>query len=109
MRFIKIVHFLAKASYRIAGIAVGMGIVDAEEDFLHGDVVVDEAFEADQLGYEEAHLVLIFCRCQKEQDRVQVALFRDDAISPKVRRQNIGMDSEIFIFARFGIDAGCRK
>ena len=43
-----------------------MGIVDAEEDFLHGDVVIDETFKADQLRHEEAHLILIFGRCQKE-------------------------------------------
>ena len=63
-RFIEIVHFLAKLANRIAGIAVRMRVVHAEEDFLHGDVMVNEAFEADQLGYEEAHLILVFSRCQ---------------------------------------------
>ena len=70
MGFIKIMHFLTKPAYRITGIAVGMGIVDAEEDFLHGNVVIDEAFKADQLGYEKTHFILIFCRRQEEQNRI---------------------------------------
>lgn len=47
-----------------------MGVVDTEEDFLHGNVVIDEAFKADQLGDEEAHLILIFCRRQEEQNGI---------------------------------------
>ena len=61
---IEIVHFLAKLADCIAGIAVRMRVVDAEKDFLHGYIVIDEAFEADQLGHEKAHLILIFSRCQ---------------------------------------------
>ena len=61
-------HFLAKLADCIACIAVRMRVVHAEEDFLHGDVMVNEAFEADQLGYEEAHLILVFSRCQQEKN-----------------------------------------
>ena len=63
-RFIEIVHFLAKLANRIAGIAVRMRVVDAEEDFLHGYIVIDEAFKSNQLGHEKAHLIFIFSRCQ---------------------------------------------
>ena len=67
---IEIVHFLAKLADCIACIAVRMRVVDAEKDFLHGYIVIDEAFKSNQLGHEKTHLILIFCRRQEEENRV---------------------------------------
>lgn len=80
---IEIVHFLAKLADRIACIAVRMRVVDAEKDFLHGYIVIDEAFKPNQLRDEKAHLILIFSRCQEEEDGVQVAF---SGMTPLPRR-----------------------
>ena len=105
-RLVEIVHFLAELLDRVAGVACRMGVVHAQEDFLHGHVVVDKPFESDELRRQEAELIPVFRRRQQEQDGIQVALFRNDAVAPQVRRQDISVDAEVFILARLGVDAG---
>ena len=107
--FKEVVHFLTKLPQRISRIAAGVFIIYAQQDFLHRNIIIHEPFEADKLARKKAEFILVFCRCQQKQDGVEIAFFRNDTISPQIRSQNISMNTEVFIFSRFGIDSRRRQ
>ena len=103
--FVEIMHFLAQTADGVSSVFFFVCVVNGREYFRHRSIFVDELFEADEFRYEVIHLGRAFCRSHQEEDVVQVAFFRNDAVFTQVVCENVARDTEFFIAAIFYVDA----
>ena len=98
-------HLLAELADRVALVALLVGVVELGEHFGERRVIVDEALEAGDLRDEVRHLGMVLGGRHQEEDRVEVALFGDDAVLAKEARENGSGNAEVGVLARRGVDA----
>ena len=96
---------LAKLPDRIILIAFLILLINIGQHDLHRHILVDILFKSHQLRDEMIQLGLCLRRCHEEENVIQVAFFRNDAVSSEILRQNDTGDAEVFILACLHRDA----
>src|SRR4051812_30891621 len=99
------VHLVAHLADGVARIAGRILDADGRQHLGQRRVPVPEVLELDQLREQRIHLALVFGRRHEEQDAVEVAFLRNDALFAQVVGQHRGWHTEVEILAGLAIDA----
>ena len=102
-------HFLAETTNRVALVAFFVGVVDGRQYVSERSVCIKELFKTLDLRNKVFHLGRILCRRHQEEDRIQVALFRNDGVFAQEVGENRGGYAEVGIVPRFGINTRRRE
>ncbi|GBK59991.1 hypothetical protein JFPO14_contig00059-0001 [Edwardsiella piscicida] len=102
---VQVVHLLTQLAQGVAAVARLVGAVDGRQHLGQRGVLLQQALEAGDLGHQVLHLGHVLRRGQQEQDRVQVAFLRHDAVFAQEVGQNGRRHPKGLVLAALGVDA----
>ena len=103
---VELMHLVADAADRRAAIALAVGRVQRRQHLRQRRVGIPQRLEHHQLGDQRVQLAFVLGRRHQEQDAVQVALLRHDALLAQEVRDHGGRHAEISVGAGLAVDAG---
>ncbi len=102
---IEIVHLLAQFAQGVIAIAHRIFVVDGRQHIGQRRIRLNMLLELPEHRYQMRHFFGALRRRQQEQNRVEIALLRHDAVFTQIVRQNSRRNAELGIVAAIGIDA----
>ena len=98
-------HFLTQLANGVIAVANRVFVVNSRQYLGERRIRFDMLFELGQHRHQSRQFFRAFRRRQQEQNRVEIALLRHDAVFAQVVRQDGRRDAKLGIVAAIGIDA----
>ena len=102
---VQIVHLLAQFAEGIIAIAHRILVVDGRQHVGQRRIRFNMLFELSQHRHQLRHFFGALRRRQQEQNRVEIALLRHDAVFTQIMRQNGRRDAELTVLPAFSVNA----
>ena len=103
---IEVVHLVADLPQRVAGVALAVRGAERRQHLAERRVAIPEILELDQLGDERVELALVLGRRHQEEDAVEIALLRHDALLAEVVGDDRRGHAEVEVLAGLAVDPG---
>ena len=102
---VQIVHLLAQLAEGVIAIAHRILVVDGRQHVGQRRIRFNMLFELSQHRHQLRHFFGALRRRQQEQNRVEIALLRHDAVFTQIMRQNGRRDAELTVLPAFSVNA----
>ena len=102
---VQIVHLLAQLAEGVIAIAHRIFVVDGRQHVSQRRIRLNMLFELPQHRHQLRHFFGALRRRQQEQNRVEIALLRHDAVFTQIMRQNGRRDAELTVLPAFSVNA----
>ena len=102
---VQIVHLLAQFAEGIIAIAHRILVVDGRQHVGQRRIRFNMLFELSQHRHQLRHFFGALRRRQQEQNRVEIALLRHDAVFTQIMRQNGCRDAKLTVLPTFSVNA----
>ena len=102
---IEVVHLVADLAQRVAGVALRVLRVERRQCFAERRVAIPQVLELDELRDQRVELAFVLGRRHEEQDAVEIALLRHDALLAQIVRDHGRGHAEVEVLARLAVDA----
>ena len=102
---IEVVHLVADLPERVAGVALAVRRAHRRQHLGERRVAVPEVLELDQLRDQRVELAFVLGRRHQEEDAVEVALLRHDALLAQIVGDHGRGHAEVEVLAGLAVDA----